>query len=267
MMHKITFPYPPDRYAFFDVREMLSDEPGVIAVTNTHVWCRHDHRPIVMELLGRRRIEYVDGVQKKRSRSIRPIDVPRQELLSWNNGRCYLCDDAPSESLHHRIPRKDGGSNHYRNLAPLCDHCHKFLHAHRHAWNGHYGFRAFKDDFADLLDHKERLYIWGGTQYMCQRWQWRRHLVEQSRPEGKLPDSEMTWSPTEVPIVRKIIFTERLNIATLSKMVNLLWNHVDLEAASSEYIEYADDERDIVIEGLDDMGIEYREGEPENAAE
>lgn len=53
----------------------------------------------------------------------------------------------------------------------------------------------------------------------------------------------------------KVSVTKTPTIATLSKLMDLLWNSVELEAASSGYIEYVDDESDIVIDVLDGIGI------------
>lgn len=40
---------------------------------------------------------------------------------------CILCQ-CPSKSLHHVKFRKDGGRGVWRNLAPLCEECHKKVH-------------------------------------------------------------------------------------------------------------------------------------------
>lgn len=47
----------------------------------------------------------------------------------------YLCNcDTVASTLHHLLPRSQGGDNSEANLLPVCDPCHKWIHANpKHA--------------------------------------------------------------------------------------------------------------------------------------
>ena len=53
-----------------------------------------------------------------------PIGMSRREMLNSNNGMCWKCLRNPSTDLHHVKPVRNGGSDHWTNLFPLCEQCH-----------------------------------------------------------------------------------------------------------------------------------------------
>ncbi len=40
---------------------------------------------------------------------------------------CFVCG-GKHHHRHHIVPLKNGGSNHYRNVIPVCKDCHKLVH-------------------------------------------------------------------------------------------------------------------------------------------
>lgn len=44
-----------------------------------------------------------------------------------NSDRCYICG-GKSYCMHHIIPLICGGKNRKRNLIPVCEKCHKYIH-------------------------------------------------------------------------------------------------------------------------------------------
>lgn len=116
----------------------------------SHIVCVLEHKEMVMQVLDDLGIEYVTR-ERRPSRSIRPKGATRKTLLSSNYGRCYLCNENPSFTLHHIIPLKDGGTHYWENLAPLCVRCHDFIHRYEKEWEGYDGFPGWKEQFASLL--------------------------------------------------------------------------------------------------------------------
>ena len=56
--------------------------------------------------------------------SVRPIGMTRDKLLESNDGLCWRCLMKEAQHLNHVVPRKQGGSDHWANLWPLCPKCH-----------------------------------------------------------------------------------------------------------------------------------------------
>lgn len=176
-MIRITFAYTLDRYELHMVTDALNSKLDALVVSPTNVKCNPEDRDVVLAVLDSMRLEYVTSVKKKSSRSVRPTGATRQELLSYNDGCCYLCNHESSTELHHVIHREDGGSNHWRNLAPLCSRCHRFIHQCQNQWKGFDGYYPLHEEFSILLMPIERTYCLN-QEYLHQRWQWVRHLEE-----------------------------------------------------------------------------------------
>lgn len=54
----------------------------------------------------------------------------RRVVIQRNHFKCLRCDKrfaVASLTVHHMIPREDGGSNDVSNLVPLCRECHDFV--------------------------------------------------------------------------------------------------------------------------------------------
>lgn len=54
----------------------------------------------------------------------------RSEIISQYKNKCFRCDKKfPKYKLtvHHIIPRKDGGADNNENLLPLCNPCHDIV--------------------------------------------------------------------------------------------------------------------------------------------
>ncbi len=50
-------------------------------------------------------------------------------ILTLDARRCFACDDTQKNLyFHHIIEIQNGGSNHTRNLVPICFPCHQALH-------------------------------------------------------------------------------------------------------------------------------------------
>lgn len=50
----------------------------------------------------------------------------REKILERDNHACQGCDNKISKfHIHHILPRKKGGTDHYDNLITLCAKCHK----------------------------------------------------------------------------------------------------------------------------------------------
>ena len=49
--------------------------------------------------------------------------------------RCAKCGSRHRVSQHHMVPRADGGSDHKRNLLPLCNKCHDWAEMNLPPWN------------------------------------------------------------------------------------------------------------------------------------
>lgn len=47
------------------------------------------------------------------------IEIGKCEICSWDKGTC---------DVHHRIPKKDGGTNERSNLILICPNCHRLIH-------------------------------------------------------------------------------------------------------------------------------------------
>lgn len=77
-------------------------------------------------------------IQKLENPGIKGSEYQHGRLYGYNNlrayiiavqqGKCLLCGRRPIEHLHHVIPRSDGGSNGYKNIAGLCSKCHEKVH-------------------------------------------------------------------------------------------------------------------------------------------
>ena len=67
--------------------------------------------------------------------------------------------------------------------------------------------------------------------------------------------------------MHKIIFTEKLDSDILWELSNILNNELDLGVVSKTGVQCHAEERDIVIEALEDLGIEYLEGETADETE
>lgn len=72
----------------------------------------------------------------KRPRDTGP--TPETRLLVWNRcgGWCERCEVAAAVHVHHRRPRRSGGSrapetNEAANLLGLCRACHEWVESHR----------------------------------------------------------------------------------------------------------------------------------------
>ena len=63
--------------------------------------------------------------------AVQPVGMMRREMLNSNNGMCWHCLRNPSKDLHHIKPVRDGGSDHWTNLFPLCKQCHYGAFEHR----------------------------------------------------------------------------------------------------------------------------------------
>ncbi|HBI34624.1 TPA: hypothetical protein DDY33_00620 [Candidatus Nomurabacteria bacterium] len=49
----------------------------------------------------------------------------REEILSRDNNKCYICGNNTDLHVHHIIPRKFGGPHIAENLVTLCAGCHR----------------------------------------------------------------------------------------------------------------------------------------------
>lgn len=52
----------------------------------------------------------------------------RSELWGRARSKCQKCGSKESLTVHHKIPRSEGGSNRIENLALLCAPCHGKIH-------------------------------------------------------------------------------------------------------------------------------------------
>ena len=51
----------------------------------------------------------------------------REAVLIAHGRRCMSCGE-PADEVHHIRPRHLGGTDHPRNLVPLCEACHDEVH-------------------------------------------------------------------------------------------------------------------------------------------
>lgn len=49
-------------------------------------------------------------------------------INNFQNGKCLICGCDHIDEYHHIKPRKDGGTDTVKNIAGLCDDCHKKVH-------------------------------------------------------------------------------------------------------------------------------------------
>lgn len=54
-------------------------------------------------------------------------DVLREAILIRDRHKCRVCHRKDFLSVHHKIPREDGGSDAPENLETLCDACHNLM--------------------------------------------------------------------------------------------------------------------------------------------
>lgn len=59
---------------------------------------------------------------RKKAKKIRP------QILSRQNGKCFICGSREFLEVHHIVHLKDGGTNHPNNLQALCRKCHLKQH-------------------------------------------------------------------------------------------------------------------------------------------
>lgn len=67
--------------------------------------------------------------------------------------------------------------------------------------------------------------------------------------------------------MHKITFTERIDIDTVFELQKILDKKIDLGVLSKSNVQCHPEERDIVADILDNMGIEYTEGETPDEAQ
>jgi 5-methylcytosine-specific restriction endonuclease McrA len=78
------------------------------------------------------------GADPKRPPQHRADTPEWKELREHFKDACCVSCGLPAESLHHIVPRSQGGSDIVENLAPLCGDgtrgCHGKLEAHQPGW-------------------------------------------------------------------------------------------------------------------------------------
>jgi len=58
-------------------------------------------------------------------------EYKRNKILNNYNNMCAHCNYPGYLELHHILPVRDGGTDAYDNLIPLCEVCHAKAHGHR----------------------------------------------------------------------------------------------------------------------------------------
>lgn len=90
-------------------------------VKEIEAWLRN--RVVVLEPRKIKRKKY----QKRRIRRLNNFskwDDSSKKILRRDSFKCQMCGNGESLSIHHIIPRAEGGSDHPRNLITLCKNCH-----------------------------------------------------------------------------------------------------------------------------------------------
>jgi len=90
-------------------------------VKEIETWLRN--RVVVLEPRKIKRKKY----QKRRIRRLNNFskwDDSSKKILRRDSFKCQMCGNGENLSIHHIIPRAEGGSDHPRNLITLCKNCH-----------------------------------------------------------------------------------------------------------------------------------------------
>jgi 5-methylcytosine-specific restriction endonuclease McrA len=56
---------------------------------------------------------------------MKPYHVMRKMAMKRDGHQCNHCGTSFNLTVHHIIPRREGGTDHLDNLQTLCDSCHQ----------------------------------------------------------------------------------------------------------------------------------------------
>lgn len=104
--------------------------------TKDNVLNKHSDTKIVRHVMVKTGKSYYDGDEtywaNRLSKGYGNITPSEAKLLSIQNGKCIFCDaqfrNEDIMEVHHRIKKKYGGKDKYKNLALIHRHCHDQLH-------------------------------------------------------------------------------------------------------------------------------------------
>lgn len=104
--------------------------------TRENVLTKHSDTKIVRHVMVKVGKSYYDGDEiywaKRLSKGYGYISPSKAKLLKNQNGKCIFCDaqfrNEDIMEVHHRIKKKDGGKDKYKNLDLIHKHCHDQLH-------------------------------------------------------------------------------------------------------------------------------------------
>ena len=54
-------------------------------------------------------------------------EVLRETILLRDRYKCKICQSKENLTVHHRVPRADGGSDEADNLETVCEKCHNIV--------------------------------------------------------------------------------------------------------------------------------------------
>lgn len=53
--------------------------------------------------------------------------ILREQIIKRDHGRCYACHRKTNLTVHHLVPRSEGGPSNPKNLLTLCTVCHNLI--------------------------------------------------------------------------------------------------------------------------------------------
>lgn len=104
--------------------------------TSVNVLTKHSDTKIIRHVMVKTGKSYYDGDEtywaNRLSKGYGNISLSEAKLLKRQNGKCIFCDaqfkNEDIMEIHHRIKKKDGGKDRYKNLTLIHKHCHDQWH-------------------------------------------------------------------------------------------------------------------------------------------
>lgn len=172
----------------------------------------------------------------------------RKEAISRDGGVCRFCDISNEEhkdeygyalSVHHIIPKSDGGSNELDNLITVCRSCHKTI---QHTQASAFAELADdsspetdsedEDDAADEGDEVDEGDKWE-FENAAQALQEAKSIIKETAEESSQTDTEPKVGTDEMPVVGKQERGEMLLALTASEFRKLVQGEVPPELADT----------------------------------